>query len=159
MAAEWVSQPNKETALIAILLGLLFHWSVMTWFRGMDTRLRLGRERLERVVSELISSECSACCLTKSGTWFNPPPPYTLYCSFARISGPDFWAQNRRIPHFSRRISCMTMHTALVKFPKVQIFATMHAFTKGTVTWLSHQKFPAKPAKTTMPRASLFLAW
>jgi hypothetical protein len=45
------------------------------------------RERFERVVSELRSSECS-CCLTKLGTSFNPP--YTFYCSFARMSGPDF---------------------------------------------------------------------
>jgi hypothetical protein len=35
---------------MAILCGLLFHWSVMTWFLGMDTRLRLGRERFERVM-------------------------------------------------------------------------------------------------------------
>jgi hypothetical protein len=93
MAAEWVAWPNKETALTAILLGLLFHWLAMTWFLGMDIRLRLGRERLESVVSEPRSSECS-CCLTKSGTWFNPPP--TLF--IAQILGP--W-QNRG------RISCM----------------------------------------------------
>jgi hypothetical protein len=61
---------------------------------GMDTRLRLDRERFERVMSELRSSECS-CFLTKSGTWFNPPPPplYTFNCIFARISGPDFGLQ------------------------------------------------------------------
>jgi hypothetical protein len=35
---------------MAILRGLLFHWSAMTWFLGMDTRLRLGRETFERVV-------------------------------------------------------------------------------------------------------------
>jgi hypothetical protein len=35
---------NKETTLMAILRGLLFHWSAMTWLLGMDTRLRLGRE-------------------------------------------------------------------------------------------------------------------
>jgi hypothetical protein len=29
----------------------------MTWFLGMDTQLRLSRERFERVVSELKSSE------------------------------------------------------------------------------------------------------
>jgi hypothetical protein len=50
-----VTKLNKETALMAILRGLLFHWSAMTWFPGMDTRLRLGRERFERVVSELRS--------------------------------------------------------------------------------------------------------
>jgi hypothetical protein len=38
----------------------------MTWFLGMDTRFRHGRERInERVVSEPRSPECS-CCLTKS---------------------------------------------------------------------------------------------
>jgi hypothetical protein len=35
---------------MAILHGLLFHWSAMTWFLGMDTRLRLSRERFERVM-------------------------------------------------------------------------------------------------------------
>jgi hypothetical protein len=49
-AAEWVAWPNKETALMAILRWLLFHWSAMTWFLGMDTRLQLGRERFQRVV-------------------------------------------------------------------------------------------------------------
>jgi hypothetical protein len=42
---------------MAILRGLLFHWSAMTWFLGMDIRLRLGRERFERAMSELKSSE------------------------------------------------------------------------------------------------------
>jgi hypothetical protein len=80
---------------MAILRELLFHWSAMTWFLGMDTRLRLGRERFERVVSKPRLPECS-CCLTKSDTWFNPT--YTFYCNFARISGPDFGLQNSGIP-------------------------------------------------------------
>jgi hypothetical protein len=89
-------------ALMAILRGLLFHWSAMTWVRGMDTPLRLGRERLERVVSELRSSECS-CRLTKSGTWFNPPP--TLCIAVLRESqDPTF---GLKIAEFRKRISCM----------------------------------------------------
>jgi hypothetical protein len=38
--------------LMAILHGLWFHWTaiVLTWLLGMDTRLRLGRERFERVM-------------------------------------------------------------------------------------------------------------
>jgi hypothetical protein len=35
---------------MAILRWLLFDWSAMTWFLGMDTRLRLGQERFERVM-------------------------------------------------------------------------------------------------------------
>jgi hypothetical protein len=115
-AAEWVARPNKETALMAILRWLLFHWSVMTWFHGMDTRLRLGRERFERVVSEPRSPECS-CCLTKSNTWFNLPPPYTFYC-FGRISGPDFGLQNRGILRFPGRISCMYMAYYIIIFER-----------------------------------------
>jgi hypothetical protein len=40
---------------MAILRWLLFHWSAMTWFLRMDTRLRLGRERFERVVTSVSS--------------------------------------------------------------------------------------------------------
>jgi hypothetical protein len=88
---------------MAILRGLLFHWSAMKWFLGMDTRLQLGRERFEGVVSELRSLECS-CCLTKPGTWFNSPTP-TLFIAVLRESQDPI--SGSKIAEFRGRISCM----------------------------------------------------
>jgi hypothetical protein len=68
--------------------------------------LRLGRERFERVVSEQRSLECS-CCLTKLGIWFNHTPPTLFIAGLRESRGPDFGLQNRGIPHFRGRISCM----------------------------------------------------
>jgi hypothetical protein len=41
----------------------------MTWFLGMDTRLRLGRERFERVVSELKSLFWTWARPIRDGNW------------------------------------------------------------------------------------------
>jgi hypothetical protein len=87
---EWVAWPNKETTLMAILRRLLFHWSAMTWFLGIDTWLRLGRERFESgaigVTSAFFGTEqrFSIVCAFRNSNWRIVPSKIVIFiCQMA----------------------------------------------------------------------------